>query len=222
MKHVQQHVGRVKPADLPPAGPRQCLIALVQFEIATCACRASIGAALGGVVWRVVPALRRWWLQIQGKRNGALDLFEMYGRKVAQFAFESDDWDRSDALYICKGLLFEETQLGKGHFVSTSSVLRGQGNIDNQCPWGRRIVTRKYYNRPGFRGQSEIRQPHFTVTVARQLCPVLPAQVRVGVRHRATRDRPVQLFPRFLRELGRQLPAATREVCCPTFVKVCP
>ena len=185
-------------------------------------CRASIGAALGDVVWRVGPALRRWWLQIQGERDGALDLLELCGREFTQFAFESDDWDRSDALYICKGLLFEETQLGKGHFIPTSSVLRGRGNVDNQCPWGRRIVTRKNYNRPGFRGQSEIRQPNLTVTVARQLCPVLPAQVRVGAQHQATRDRQVQLFPRFLREPGRRPPAATREVCCPIFVKVCP
>ena len=83
MKHIQQHVGRVKPADLPPAGPRQCLIALAQFEIATCACRASIGAVLGDVVWRVVPALQRWW------RFSQL-ILAMVGMLFAASAFAQD------------------------------------------------------------------------------------------------------------------------------------
>lgn len=160
--------------------------------------------------------------KIQRERDGALNLLENCVRKFSQFSFESDGWDRSDALHICKGFLFEKTQLGKGYFVGTSPVLNRQGDIDDQCARGRRIVARQDYNRPGFRGQPEIRQPHFTVMVARQLCPALPAQVRVVARHRATRDRLVQLFLRFSRELDLRPQAATREVCYPTFVKVCP
>jgi hypothetical protein len=129
--------------------------------------------------------------QIQSKCKSAFDLLEICAGQITQLPFQSDYWERSDALHVCKRLLIEEPQLWKRYLILTTPVLRGQGNIYNQCSRWCRIVARHDNNGPRLRGKPQVREPDFTVPVTHQVCPRLPALSRAGAPRRANLDRRV-------------------------------